>query len=69
MFGGHKEYRLAFETPELRSGCHLDIYVSSNIVEVFINQGEYVISNAVYGLTGKLQFDSMERLRLCTLES
>lgn len=69
VFGGHKEYRLAFETPELRSGCHLDIYVSSNIVEVFINQGEYVISNAVYGLTGKLQFDSMERLRLCTLES
>ncbi|MDE7066677.1 MAG: GH32 C-terminal domain-containing protein, partial [Schaedlerella arabinosiphila] len=30
--------------------CSLDIFVEPNLIEVFINDGEYVISNVVYGL-------------------
>lgn len=42
------------ETPELKDGFHLCILVDSNLVEVFVNDGEYVISNAVYGLTREI---------------
>ena len=28
----------------------LDIFVEPNLIEVFVNDGEYVISNVVYGL-------------------
>ncbi len=38
------------ETPALKGGFHLDVVVDKNLVEVFVNDGEYVISNAVYGL-------------------
>ena len=43
-------YGTAFETPPLREGFHVDIYVDPNLIEVYANDGEYVISNVVYGL-------------------
>lgn len=42
------------ETPALKGGFHLDVVVDKNLVEVFVNDGEYVISNAVYGLEDKI---------------
>lgn len=45
---------LRSETPALKGGCHLDVVVDKNLVEVFVNDGEYVISNAVYGLEDKI---------------
>lgn len=47
-----------FTTPEIKDGYHLDIYVENNLVEVYINAGEYVISNAVYGLGKDILTDS-----------
>nr|WP_294468756.1 glycoside hydrolase family 32 protein [uncultured Sellimonas sp.] len=41
---------LKSETPELKKGCHLEILVDEQLVEIFVNDGEYVISQAVYGL-------------------
>lgn len=58
VFQGHEECRLEFATPELREGDYLDIYVDKNLIEVFVNRGEYVISNAVYGLTGEMICDA-----------
>ena len=43
-------YGTAFETPPLREGFHVDIYVDPNLIEVYANDGEYVISHVVYGL-------------------
>ena len=37
-------------TPKLYGNYKLDIFVEPNLVEVFINDGEYVISNVVYDL-------------------
>ena len=37
-------------TPKLYGRYKLDIFVEPNLIEVFINDGEYVISNVVYGL-------------------
>lgn len=42
------KYRMKCETPVLRDGCHLDIYVDKDIIEIYANQGEYVISNIIY---------------------
>lgn len=43
------------ETPELKGGCHLEILVDENLVEIFVNDGEYVITNAVYGLKKEIK--------------
>lgn len=45
---------LRSETPALKGGCHLDVVVDKDLVEVFVNDGECVISNAVYGLEDKI---------------
>lgn len=68
VFAGLEDYRMQFETPKLKEGCHLDIYVDSNLIEVFVNKGEYVISNAVYGLGKEIVTDFMEKLQIFTLE-
>ena len=54
VFAGHDELKSQFETPVLREGSHLDIYVDANFIEVYINNGEYVLSNTVYGLTDQI---------------
>lgn len=38
------------ETPEIRGDAHLEVLVDENMIEVFIDQGRYVITNAVYHL-------------------
>lgn len=37
-------------TPKLGETCELDIFVEPNLIEIFVNDGEYVVSNVVYGL-------------------
>lgn len=51
---GYKEMKNVCETPELKDGFSLEIYADRNIIEVFVNNGEYVISNAVYDLTDEI---------------
>lgn len=41
-------------TPVSLEHCSLDIFVESNLIEIFINEGEYVISNVVYGLENRI---------------
>ena len=54
VFNIKGNYRLIAETPVINDGYELEIYVDEHLVEVFINNGEYVISNVVYGLTEKI---------------
>lgn len=68
VFPEHTRFRMQLSTPEVRDGFHLDVYVDSNLIEVFVNRGEYVISNAVYGLTKEIRADAMEKLAIFTLE-
>lgn len=60
VFAGHTEIRCRFETPEIHEGEHLDIYVDPNLIEVYINDGEYVVSNTVYGLSDEIQAENYE---------
>lgn len=56
VFGDVKGYRTRFSTPPLGGRCELEIFVDRNIIEVFVNDGEYVLSNIVYGLSGPTRF-------------
>ncbi|MCI8946354.1 MAG: glycoside hydrolase family 32 protein [Lachnospiraceae bacterium] len=69
VFGRHTDYRLQFMTPEIKEGYHLDIYVDHHLIEIFINDGEYVLSNVVYGLDNRIQTDIEAGYRMYTLES
>lgn len=64
VFAGHDDYRLRFETPDVKEGWHLDIYVDRNLIEVFVNKGEYVISNVVYGLQNEIHAGAGKKLEL-----
>lgn len=44
-------------TPPVQEGRNLEVLVDANLVEVFVNDGEYTISNAVYGLGKDIQGD------------
>lgn len=53
--GKNRAARMQFETPELKDGYHVDIYVEANLIEVFVNSGEAVITNVVYGLNDRIK--------------
>ena len=47
----HSELCSRFETPKLKGYACIEAYVDWNMIEVFVNEGEYVITNAVYDLS------------------
>lgn len=57
LYQAFPDYRTKFETPKLKDGYHVEVYVDPNLVEVFVNDGEYVISNTVYNLGEEIQAD------------
>lgn len=43
--------------------CHLDVIVDSNLIEVYVNGGEYVISSTVYGLKPEIRYSGVREIR------
>ncbi len=68
VFRNHQDYRMQFETPELMDGCHVEVYVEPNLIEVFVNDGEYVITNVVYDLGTELQTECEDAVKIYTVE-
>lgn len=56
------------ETPEIKEGYLLEILVDQNFIEVFVNNGEYVVSNAVYGLKDTIRCSSQTNLQIFAAE-
>lgn len=50
VFTGIEGYRLTSCTPKLGGKCELDIFTEPNLIEIFVNGGQYVLSNVVYEL-------------------
>lgn len=50
VFAGIEGHRLVSTTPQTGRECALDIFIDRNLIEIFIDDGRYVISNIVYGL-------------------
>lgn len=55
VYGGLKGYRLSASTPKLGGRYELDIFVDGNLIEVFVNGGQYVLSHVVYGLGDEIE--------------
>lgn len=52
-----------FSTPKLDRRYDLDIYVDKGIIEIFVNDGRYVITNVVYNMNNSIEYSN-----LCELE-
>lgn len=68
VFRQHEDYRMEFETPEVKGGYELDIYVDPNLIEVYVNNGEYVITNTVYDLGDEIETTDPKKVQLFTME-
>ena len=60
---------LISETPELKDGCRLEVLADDSLVEIYINDGEYVISNAVYGIGKTVKVSGGKTVRLYTMKA
>lgn len=63
VINGHTEVPGYCETPPLQDGFSVEVYVDRNMVEVFVNDGEYVITHAVYGLTDGIRAEVRAEVR------
>ena len=68
VFREHRGWRQTAVSPEVKEGDLLEIYVDKNLIEVFINRGEYVISSTVYDLGNKITADKEGEIKKDTLE-
>lgn len=55
VFPDSEGYSLVGSTPEPLERHSLDVFVEPNLIEIFINDGQYVISHVVYGLGGRIE--------------
>lgn len=56
VFAGLQNCRLTARTPRLNGdACRLDIFLDPNLIEIFVNDGAYVLSHIVYGLGTRLE--------------
>ncbi len=60
VFTGKSNFRLTAETPTISCGYDVEIFVDNNLIEVYINGGEYVISSVVYGISKNIGGDEYE---------
>ncbi|HIQ99506.1 MAG TPA: glycoside hydrolase family 32 protein [Candidatus Scybalocola faecavium] len=68
VYRNHTECRCSFSTPDLKDGFHIDVYVDANMIEVYVNQGEYVITNGVYDLKQTVEAGPGVDMVMYTLE-
>ena len=56
-----------FNTPKLDGKYELKIYVDNGIVEIFINDGRYVISNIVYNNKDSIKVKNVENVEVYSM--
>lgn len=67
LFPEVKRKGRVFKSSKLNGRYDLSIYIDNGIIEIFINDGKYVISNIVYGLKSKIEFNNIETIKLLKL--
>ena len=56
VFAGHAEKGYVFSTPRICHGDRIDAVVDRNCIELYVNDGEYVMTHAVYHLGDDCSF-------------
>ncbi|MGN0496627.1 MAG: glycoside hydrolase family 32 protein [Lachnospiraceae bacterium] len=54
----------SFRTPKLKDGMHLDIYIDHQVIEIYANKGEYVLSNVIYYLKDELEVKNVVQMKI-----
>lgn len=67
VFPDIKRKGRVFKSSKLNERYDLSIYIDNGIIEMFINDGKYVISNIVYGLKSKIELNNIEIIKLLKL--
>ena len=68
VFPNLQDKFLICKTPKLQEGNNLEIYVDDNLIEIYANDGEYVLSNCVYGLGKEIKSTAAAGIKLYTIE-
>lgn len=68
VFPELKDKFLVCRTPKLQEGNSLEVYVDDNLIEIYANDGEYVLSNCVYGLGKEVESTAAAGVALYTIE-
>lgn len=69
VFPHGKGFHLQSQTPDVKEGSRIEVLVDENLAEVFVNDGEYVISNAVYGLGTEITANIQSEIKLYTINA
>ncbi|MFR9240427.1 MAG: glycoside hydrolase family 32 protein [Clostridium baratii] len=57
-----------FKSSKLGERYDLDIFIDRGIIEIFINDGEYVITNVVYNMKSFIEYNNLKEFRLFKME-
>lgn len=57
-----------FNTPKLEGRYDLNIFIDKGIVEIFVNDGEYVITNVVYDMKSYIKYENLSELKIFEME-
>lgn len=62
-------YQLVSQTPPVQDGYEIEVIVDKNVVEIFVNDGEFVITHVVYGLEQQVTASEGVTLQMYTIGS
>ncbi|CAM2076160.1 MAG: glycoside hydrolase family 32 protein [uncultured Clostridium sp.] len=51
-----------FKTPKLHGNYNIVAYIDNGIIEIFINDGEYVITNVIYNVKNYIEIQNVNKL-------
>lgn len=60
-------YQPVSQTPPVQDGYEIEVIVDKNVVEIFINDGEFVITHVVYGLEQQVTASEGVTLQMYTI--
>lgn len=68
--GEHSEgHQMVSQTPPMQDGYEIEVIVDKNVVEIFANDGEYVITHVVYELEPQITASKGVELQMYTTDS
>ena len=68
LFNDESQVGKRFKTPRINGECHIDIYVDKQVIEIYVNDGKYVLSNIVYDLKEELNYQNINDLKLYAIK-
>ena len=59
---------MIFKTPKLNGNYNIIAYIDNGVIEVFIDNGKYVITNVVYNMTNNIYYNEVKNIKIYKME-